>query len=623
MSDIRLDLFDRRFDDLVETGRARIPNLAPGWTDHNLHDPGITLMELLAWTAEAQIFALSRLRKDERIAYAAMLGIGQRGPRPASGELWPTARTVPPPGQVIAADTPITVAQRDAPTFWPRAPILLAPAEIDAVRTFGAGGSEIDHSKSNVLDGALYQPFGNGRDTLVVSLRCTGAGHLFEGAAPGSDARLALGVQIPGTLPADAPATPLRISLVTPGSRRELRLVWDGTAGFMRSGVLLFETPATGPIQACTLEIFAPGGFARAPRIHCIGLNVLPLIQSMAVEREQHPGDGLPDQSFQCGEPGFEYQAGTPPLTVTGGDGPWLIQPSLDASGPQERHLTFDPATATLMFGNGVNGKVPAMDEPLLLSYRASAGAAGNLPRRQQWKVPGLSTYFGSNPDPVSGGEDAPGMDDLRRAARRSVRTDRALVSADDLVAAALDLTDLELARALVLGPDQRGPCRQPQGEVLTLVAMRARLDDPEATESARWLDAVRTRLSPRLPLGTRLRVVAPRYLPLRVKVRLVAAPMQDPAAIVETAGKLLAQRLAVTAPAPAPVWPFGAPLTATSVAAWLSRLPGVQRVASCELFTGAKQTPVTRATPAPLSGLLQLDLDGSDIQAQRAGSTR
>ena len=85
MSDIRLDLFDRRFENLVETGRARIPNLAPGWTDHNLHDPGITLMELLAWTAEAQIFALSRLRKDERIAYASMLGIGQRGPQPASG----------------------------------------------------------------------------------------------------------------------------------------------------------------------------------------------------------------------------------------------------------------------------------------------------------------------------------------------------------------------------------------------------------------------------------------------------------------------------------------------------------------------------------------------------------
>ena len=41
------DFFDRRFDDLVETGRSRLPSLAPRWTDYNAHDPGITLMELL------------------------------------------------------------------------------------------------------------------------------------------------------------------------------------------------------------------------------------------------------------------------------------------------------------------------------------------------------------------------------------------------------------------------------------------------------------------------------------------------------------------------------------------------------------------------------------------------
>ncbi|MEO7496034.1 MAG: hypothetical protein ABIT83_18645 [Massilia sp.] len=625
MSDIRLDLFDRRFDDLVEIGRARIPNLAPGWTDHNLHDPGITLMELLAWTAEAQIFALSRLRKDERIAYAAMLGIMQRGPRAATGDLWPIPGAAPPPGQVLSADTPITVTHREAPTFWPRAPILLAPARIDAVRSLRADGSIIDHSKSNLLDGAVFQPFGEGGETLAISLSCAGASHLFEGAPAGGDAQLAIGVQIPGPAPAEAPPTRLRITLVTPQRRQELKLAWDGTAGFAHSGVLLLEARPDAPIHACTLEIVAPGGFAHAPRIQCVGLNVVPLIQSTAVQNEQHVGDGLPDQVFRCEEPGFEYQAGSaPPLTVVSGDGAqWSLRQSLDTSGPDDHHLMFDPAAATLVFGNGVNGRVPGLDEILLLGYRASAGAAGNLPRRQQWKVRGLTFYFGGNPDPVTGGEDAPGMDELRRAARRSVRNERALVSADDLVAAALALSDLELVRALVIGPGQRGACVQPQGDVLTLVAMRARSDDPAATESALWLRAVRARLAPRLPLGTRLRVVAPRYLPLRLKVRLLAAPMQDPAMVVQAAKTLLAQRLALTAPTPAAVWPFGAPLTATSVAAWLSRLPGVQRVAGCELLAGTSDTPVARATPPALSGLLLLDLDGSDIQAQRAGSAR
>ncbi|MGH8237126.1 MAG: putative baseplate assembly protein, partial [Steroidobacteraceae bacterium] len=69
------DFFDRRFDDLLEAGRSRLPSLAPRWTDYNAHDPGITLMELLAWVSEAQLYSLARMRRDERAAYAALLGL--------------------------------------------------------------------------------------------------------------------------------------------------------------------------------------------------------------------------------------------------------------------------------------------------------------------------------------------------------------------------------------------------------------------------------------------------------------------------------------------------------------------------------------------------------------------
>src|SRR6476646_4715804 len=84
------DLFKgRRYDDLVQLGRSRLPRLAPAWTDHNVHDPGITLIELLAWVAEAQVYSLSRSRRDERIAYAALMGVLPNGARPAKGLIWP------------------------------------------------------------------------------------------------------------------------------------------------------------------------------------------------------------------------------------------------------------------------------------------------------------------------------------------------------------------------------------------------------------------------------------------------------------------------------------------------------------------------------------------------------
>ena len=84
------DLFsDRRYDDLVQIGLSRLPGIAPDWTDYNAHDPGITLMELLAAGAEAQLYSLARMRRDERVAYASMMGIEPSGTAAARGLIWP------------------------------------------------------------------------------------------------------------------------------------------------------------------------------------------------------------------------------------------------------------------------------------------------------------------------------------------------------------------------------------------------------------------------------------------------------------------------------------------------------------------------------------------------------
>jgi hypothetical protein len=43
-------LDDRRFEDIVSEAKTLIPRYAPAWTDHNESDPGITMIQLFAWT---------------------------------------------------------------------------------------------------------------------------------------------------------------------------------------------------------------------------------------------------------------------------------------------------------------------------------------------------------------------------------------------------------------------------------------------------------------------------------------------------------------------------------------------------------------------------------------------
>lgn len=77
------NLDDRRWADLVEEGRALIPLYAPDWTDHNVHDPGITLVELLAWVAEMDLYQLNRIPERHKRKFLSLIGIQSEPPHPA------------------------------------------------------------------------------------------------------------------------------------------------------------------------------------------------------------------------------------------------------------------------------------------------------------------------------------------------------------------------------------------------------------------------------------------------------------------------------------------------------------------------------------------------------------
>jgi hypothetical protein len=77
------DLDTRRWSDLVEEGRGLIPRYAPGWTDHNVHDPGITMIELLAWLVDHDIYRVNRIPERHYRKFLLLAGFGPEPPKPA------------------------------------------------------------------------------------------------------------------------------------------------------------------------------------------------------------------------------------------------------------------------------------------------------------------------------------------------------------------------------------------------------------------------------------------------------------------------------------------------------------------------------------------------------------
>ncbi len=83
----QLQLDDRTFGDLVSEARTRISQACPEWTEHNVSDPGITLVELFAWMTELTIYRLNRIPDKLHVALLDLVGIGLDPPSAATVDL--------------------------------------------------------------------------------------------------------------------------------------------------------------------------------------------------------------------------------------------------------------------------------------------------------------------------------------------------------------------------------------------------------------------------------------------------------------------------------------------------------------------------------------------------------
>jgi pimeloyl-ACP methyl ester carboxylesterase len=70
-------LDDRRFQDLVDDAKRLVQQRCPEWTDHNVSDPGVTLIEAFAQMVDQLIYRLNRVPDLPRIKVPVLITTGQ------------------------------------------------------------------------------------------------------------------------------------------------------------------------------------------------------------------------------------------------------------------------------------------------------------------------------------------------------------------------------------------------------------------------------------------------------------------------------------------------------------------------------------------------------------------
>src|SRR6185295_4528926 len=111
LPDPQLD--DRRFQDIVNEAKSLIPRYCPEWTDHNVSDPGVTLIELFAWMTDLILFRLNRVPEKNYLRFMELLGIQLKDAVPARTPI-SLFLSAPQPGPVsIPRNTEVSTVRTD------------------------------------------------------------------------------------------------------------------------------------------------------------------------------------------------------------------------------------------------------------------------------------------------------------------------------------------------------------------------------------------------------------------------------------------------------------------------------------------------------------------------------
>lgn len=273
----------------------------------------------------------------------------------------------------------------------------------------------------------------------------------------------------------------------------------------------------------------------------------------------------------------------------------WTLIDDLAVAGPQDSVYELDPEAGTLVFGDGVRGRVPPLGARVRVALmRIGGGLAGNVPAgtltQPQPTLPPVAKLKAWQPQDATGGDDAETLAEAEKRIPALFRHRDRAVTADDYKQIALTTPGALVGRAEVLPGFKPLERRSSVPGVVSVMVLPTR-DTPEAPYprvDRPFIETIYTNLSARIPLGTELYVIGCEYIPVAIAVGIDNPSGNES---VNTAVKLALQNFLFSL-APGGMqgagWPLGRSVRQRELEVVVSRVDGVDGVDGLNLFQPA-----------------------------------
>jgi predicted phage baseplate assembly protein len=627
------NLDDRRFQHLVDEAKRYVQQRCPEWTDHNVSDPGVTLIEVFAQMVDQLVYRLNRVPEKNYLAFLDLLGVRLFPPAAAGADVTFRLSAPQPETVLLPAGTEVATAQtetREAVVFTTVEDLPLVPCELERLVTIPAAGGPAEHTNELRAgkDVPCFQANPVPGDAMLFGL---------SAAVPRCMVVVRLDSRVEG-IGVDPTQPPL------------VWEAWDGltwtpcptdedtTGGLNRPGEVVLHIPAGHALSVvagiragwirCRVTEPEPGQpfYSESPTIRVaeaftIGGTTTVEHAETLTDVPLGTSEGVPGQRFTAPRAPVLLDGEPIIVQVSSADGwqDWTVVDHFGRSGPADRHVVLDAATGELQFPPAVRqadgtlrqfGAVPGKGEQIrIVRYRTGGGRAGNVARGAISVLRSSVPYVASveNREAAGGGVDGETVAEAKIRAPQQLRVQERAVTATDYEHIAREAGPSAARIRCLPAGDGSEP-----GAVRVLVVPQAAADEGDRLRFEQLippeplLAAITERLAERRLIGTRLVVEPPRYQGITVVARLVTAGEAEVARIQRDALAALYRYLNPLHGGPAAQgWDFGRPVQFGEVFSVLQRVPGVGLVEDVRLFpadpiTGRRGTQVERVELEP-----------------------
>jgi predicted phage baseplate assembly protein len=635
------DLDDRTFQDLVDEAKRMVQRRCPEWTDHNVSDPGVTLIETFAYLTDQLLYRVNQVPDRLYLGFLDLIGVRLLPPTPARAPItfWLSAPATSPLTIGIGTEAgTVRTASVESIVFSTLRDLTIVPCTLGRIKALPSGaedgeddddrtgvghrGEHVDRTRrlADKAEFAAFRPRPRLGDTLLLGL---------SEPAPGCAVRLDFRGRVEG-IGVNPDHPPLVWEAWTGGDWSACELESDTTGGLNTAGPIVLHLPddhqasvidgdRAGWIRARIVEP-EPGQppYTDSPIVQglsaCTVGGTVEAVNAEVVEAETlGEAEGVPGQEFPVRRKPILSGLHAPIVETSSEDGwePWTEVDHFADSGAADRHFVLDAASGLVLFGPAVRepdgamrqyGAVPAKGASVRIrQYAVGGGADGNVTERSISTLKSSIPFVRSveNRRPAQGGVDGETLEEAKSRGPLQLRTRGRAVTAQDYEVLAREAApDVARVRCVPAGPDTADA-----GAVRVLVVPAAAVEDERIlfenlVPPAGTLQRIAERLDEVRVVGTRVVVEPPRYRGITVVADLVAWPRVNRDRVREDALRVLYAHLnPLTGAGPqGSGWPVGRPVQAGEIFGLLQGVTGVELVADVRLYPA---DPVTGARGA------------------------